>query len=252
MKPLLLLQTGSPPDEVVARHGDFDAMFLRMGNLIGKNIVVLNVERGQKLDAPSAYSGALITGSYAMVTDHEAWSERTAEWIRDAFRADLPMFGVCYGHQLMAYALGGDVDYLADGIEFGTHTLTLADDASRDPLLHDLPKTFDVNVLHSQTVSRLPDGTQVLASTRRDPHQILRYSDTALSVQFHPEFDGASMQTFVRLERANKPELPDQRGDDTPVATGLMGKWIEAVCNCSVTGRGSCVNRVLKSVKCKV
>ncbi|SCC18229.1 Glutamine amidotransferase class-I [Kosakonia oryziphila] len=82
----------------------------------------------------------------------------------------MPLFGVCYGHQLMAWALGGDVEYHPKGREAGT-----------------------------QTVTRLPEGASVLASSAHDNHQIVRYGPFAVSVQFHPEI----ATDLLRLNRAN-------------------------------------------------
>ncbi len=61
------------------------------------------------LPEPRHFSGAILTGSHSMVTDHEPWSERTAAWIPAVMAAGTPLLGICYGHQLIAYALGGDV-----------------------------------------------------------------------------------------------------------------------------------------------
>ena len=121
-----------------------------------------------------------------MATDLADWSERTAAWIGAALEADLPLLGVCYGHQLMAYALGGKVGDNPHGWERGLKTPTR--NSSRDPWLAPLPEAFQAWLSHRQSVLTPPPHAEVLARSDLDGCQILRYSPQALSVQFHPEF----------------------------------------------------------------
>jgi GMP synthase (glutamine-hydrolysing) len=77
-----------------------------------------------------------------MVTDRLAWSEKTAAWIRSAMAVEMPLFGICYGHQLMADALGGEVAYHPAGRETGCKAITLSAAGRTDPLLSDRPAHF--------------------------------------------------------------------------------------------------------------
>ncbi len=80
----------------------------------------------ETLPAPDSQTVAVMTGSWAMVTDRLAWSEKTAAWIRSAMAVEMPLFGICYGHQLMADALGGEVAYHPAGRETGCKAITLS------------------------------------------------------------------------------------------------------------------------------
>lgn len=108
-RPVLIIRTGRAPDAIRARHGDFPHWFRLATGVARERVQVIDVAAGEDLPKASEVAGALITGSAAMVTERANWSERTAGWIRDAMDHQLPMFGVCYGHQLMAHALGGRV-----------------------------------------------------------------------------------------------------------------------------------------------
>ncbi|MDR1529677.1 MAG: glutamine amidotransferase [Burkholderiales bacterium] len=227
-KPILILQTGDAAPIICKRHGNFDQMFIRLGELAGKHFHCVHVARNERLQPPRAYAGVVVTGSPAMVTEHLAWSENAALWLRAAFDARLPIFAVCYGHQLLAYALGGEVGDLQQGMEFGTRMITLTPEGSNDPLLVDTPVSFAVNLLHSQTVLVPPSGTRTLAYSAHDAHQILRYSDCVFSTQFHPEFDGATMSDYVALEREKAPTLPPQEATDTPDALAIMKRFFVA------------------------
>jgi GMP synthase (glutamine-hydrolysing) len=196
--PLLVIETGVPPRLVGERHGDFERMIRASTGLPAERIVVVKVCAGEELGPPSRYGAAVITGSAAMVTDQADWSERTAAWLRLAADAGLPMLGICFGHQLLAHALGGKVDYRSQGREVGTHTVSLAENAAAAcPLLEGLPAKFPAHLIHMQSVVALPPGAQVLASSDQEPYQLVQYGPNILSSQFHPEFDDAIMQTYL-------------------------------------------------------
>lgn len=201
MKPVVVIRTGRAPDSIRARHGDFPHWLRLACNLPSARLRVVDVVAGDTLPAPSEVAGALVTGSAAMVTERAGWSERTAGWIRNAMDAQLPMFGVCYGHQLMAHALGGRVDYLAGGREIGTLPIELASSSAGDPLAASLPTVFRAHTTHEQSVLETPPGTLVLARSARDPHHLLRYSAHAVSAQFHPEFNADVMRAYIQRKR---------------------------------------------------
>jgi GMP synthase (glutamine-hydrolysing) len=201
IKPILIVRTGRAPDAIRARHGDFPHWFRLGAGVPQRRLRVVDVERGEALPAAAQVAGAIITGSAAMVTERAAWSERTAAWIRDAMDAELPLFGVCYGHQLMAHALGGRVDYLPGGREIGTVPIEKLAPAGDDPLAATLPSRFRAHATHEQSVLEAPRGATVLARSERDPHHLLRYGRNAVSTQFHPEFNAEVMRAYIRRKR---------------------------------------------------
>lgn len=212
--PVLLVQMGRPPEEIQQAVGDQPAWFEQA---LKHPDVELNIVRpflGEPLPAPESFQAAVISGSWSMVTEHEAWSERTAEWVKTVVAAGTPLFGVCYGHQLMAYALGGKVDYHPQGSEVGQLPVALTEAGRDDPALSHLPESFPVFLSHAQSVLTLPPGAVCLASSAHDPHQIIRYTPNALSVQFHPEFTATVMNKIIAsrseqasLRRENKQAL---------------------------------------------
>lgn len=231
MKPVLIIRTGRAPDAIRARHGDFPHWF-RLGALLPpQRLHIVDVGAGDALPAPGTVAGALITGSAAMVTERAAWSERTAGWIRDAMDAELPLFGVCFGHQLMAHALGGRVDYLPGGREIGTRAIETLDAATRDPLATGLPTSFRAHTTHEQSVLEAPSGATVLARSARDPHQLLRYGPNALSTQFHPEFSADVMRAYIRRKCSDMhregadPQRCFREVAATPIARRLLQRF---------------------------
>ena len=196
--PLALIQLEVPPPQVVAQIGEQPRWFIDALALQPDEYVVIRPHRGEELPAYQQISGAILSGSWAMVTDHADWSERSAAWIRGALEAELPLLGVCYGHQLMAYALGGKVGDNPQGWERGLKSLTRS--AQQDALLAPLPAEFQAWLSHRQSVLTPPQNSQVLATSAQDGCQILRYSPQALSVQFHPEFTREIMSACLPAE----------------------------------------------------
>jgi GMP synthase (glutamine-hydrolysing) len=142
-------------------------------------------------------AGAVVMGSHAMVSDREDWSERTAYWVREVVQRGIPFLGICYGHQLLAHAMGGIVGFHPQGPEIGTRSIRLTPAAASDPLFSALPTAFLGHTTHSQSVLRLPLGTTVLARNDHEPHHGIRIGQRAWGVQFHPEFDGQIMGEYV-------------------------------------------------------
>lgn len=233
MRPLLLIQTGEAPDPIQAQFGGFADWFREAMRIEPAQMRVVRVDEGAPLPAPQAIAGAVITGSAAMVTERADWSERTACWIRDAMDAETPLFGVCYGHQLMAHALGGKVGWLPAGREIGTESITrLA--TSEIPGLRGLPPSFPAHTTHRQSVLAPPPGAHTLARSERDPHQLLRYTPHAVSTQFHPEFSAEHMRAYIdaRADTLHKEGLdPDAlRADvrETETARALLEGFAHA------------------------
>lgn len=185
---ITIIETGTPPEPVRIRCGQTADWFLAALARIGKKADIVRPYLGEKLPEPTSITAAIITGSWSMVTDREAWSEKTAAWIRQAMTFDIPLFGVCYGHQLMAHALGGIVGDNPYGGETGIADIELTPSGKRNLLLDNFPESFPACVFHRQSVLKPPQDGDILAVSEKDGCQILRYGTSAFSVQFHPEF----------------------------------------------------------------
>jgi GMP synthase (glutamine-hydrolysing) len=233
MRSLLLIQTGEAPDALCPQFGGFAQWFEDAMRLGPERLQVVRVDAGEPLPAPATVAGAVITGSAAMVTEHADWSERTAAWIRTAMQTQTPMYGVCYGHQLMADALGGTVGWLPAGREIGTRRISRRA-AVGAPLPAPLPASFPAHTTHRQSVLAPPPGAEVLARSALDPCQLLRYGPVALSSQFHPEFTAPIMRGYIaaradalRVEGQDPAALTAQVSD-TEAARALLEGFAHA------------------------
>ena len=198
--PLLIIETGKPLPSL-NRYGGFAHWIRVAAGLCEQQTRVVDVTAGQALPDVTEIAGVVISGSAAYVTDREDWSEATAAWLRQAVAAGLPVLGICYGHQLLAHALGGEVAFNPAGRESGTIALELHDSAAADPLFAGLPAVVPAHATHLQTVLVPPPGATVLARSARDNCQAFRIGERAWGVQFHPEFATHHMRGYLR-ERA--------------------------------------------------
>lgn len=216
-------------------RGDFEDWLRRSLGEAARHSVVIDVAQGETPPPPESLAGAIITGSHAMVTDRAEWSESLAGWLRHAVPTGLPVLGICYGHQLLAQALGGEVADLEPEPEVGTVCVALTEAGRRDPLFHDLPEKFPAHASHVQSARRLPAGAVHLASSDREPHHAFRVGPRAWGVQFHPEFDTDSMRAYVK-RWSDKPNAPKQDwtaiGDkvrETPEAALITARFARLV-----------------------
>ena len=197
MRPLLIIKTGEKLPSLAETPGDYEEWIAAGMRLGADDYRVVAPYRGEPLPDIEEVCGAVITGSGAMVTDGDAWIEATAAWLRQAHTDNLPILGICFGHQLLAQALGGSVDYNPAGVEVGTVEVTLNSEGQSDPLLGTLPTTFPAQLTHSQSVLALPPHAQLLAASMMEPHQAFRCGEQCWGIQFHPEFDEAIIARFI-------------------------------------------------------
>ena len=117
-----ILQTGRSPESTVQKHGDYDAFFKRYLEGRGFDFVTYAVVDGEFPKTPQCADGWLITGSRFGVYEDHNWITPLEEFLRETFVAERPIFGVCFGHQILAQALGGKVEEFSGGWSVGPTT----------------------------------------------------------------------------------------------------------------------------------
>jgi len=218
---LAILETGHPPGDLADHFGDYPTMFGRMlGD--GFDIDTFDVAAGELPTYPSAYDAYLITGSPAGVYDPLPWIEPLANFIRSAETSK--MVGICFGHQIMAEALGGRVEKSEKGWGAGLHRYSVV---RREPWL-DGEREVAVPASHQDQVVVQPPNTEIVASSAFTPYAALAWTDRpAVSFQFHPEFTRAFAKALIE-QRYDI--VPDPDGAiaslEAPNDSGQVAEWI--------------------------
>lgn len=194
---MLILKAGSTFASIRRRYGDFDAWILAYAGLNSETTRVVDAAKIGDLPMDGDFSGVIITGSHTMVTDRQKWIDHLSRWISEVARSNIPILGICFGHQLMARAMGGEVGYHPAGCEIGTVPVSLTPTGGSDSLLGSMPKMFPAHATHAQTVIRLPKKAHCLASNPFEPHHAFRIGRCAWGVQFHPEFSAEVMHAYI-------------------------------------------------------
>jgi GMP synthase (glutamine-hydrolysing) len=196
---LVILRTGDAVPSVAARRGDFfqwietTVRAVYPGELVEVDVRLVEPTE-ELLDA----RGFFVTGSSSSVTERAPWMLWTEAFLRKVVAANKPVLGICFGHQLIAQALGGMVVKNPRGREMGTVPVTLR---ANDPLFDGLARVFPINATHVDTVGALPEGAEVLADSVLEPTAAYRVG-SARCVQFHPEVDGDVMRGYIEARQA--------------------------------------------------
>ncbi|WP_424990681.1 type 1 glutamine amidotransferase [Fluviibacterium sp. S390] len=190
-----ILQTGRTPEELRARHGDYDDLFKRLLDGRGFEFVTYPVLDGVFPDAVTDADGWLITGSKFGTYEGHDWIPPLEDFLRRAFAAGVPIVGVCFGHQILAQALGGKVEKFAGGWSVGPTEYAGA-----------AGTTDCVMAWHQDQVTELPEGAEVIGSSDFCANAMLAYGNKALTVQPHPEFTAEFLTDLMAARRSVLPE----------------------------------------------
>ncbi len=236
MKTFYIINAGRTFPDVEEDFGDFDRWTLGVFGQLDVPVKVLFVDDpAMELPQVEMIAALAITGSHSMVTDREPWSETIIDWLPQIVVAGIPILGICYGHQMLARAMGGEVGYHPKGIEAGTRIIAALESAADDKLFRDLPKKFPGHTIHSQTVLRLPPGAVALAGNSHEHYHAVRYGENVWGVQFHPEFSPSVMMRYlsnmaVEIQRSGKdPRMLMNLVTDTPDAESLGRRFAKLV-----------------------
>jgi GMP synthase-like glutamine amidotransferase len=220
-----ILETGTPPEALQPRFGDYPAMFR---SLLGEDEQwrTYDVAAGALPERPEEQDAYVVTGSSAGVYDRDPWIAPLMEFLRGA-RGRARLVGICFGHQAMAEAFGGKVIKSPKGWGVGLHTYRVLE---HEPWM-DAADTVAAPASHQDQVVELPPGARIVAASAFSPFGMLEYGADAVSLQLHPEFDPAYAEALIEARRGTRYE--DDQADAAvaslhrPNDNARLGGWLK-------------------------
>ena len=209
---IAILETGVPPAGLDATYGTYSEMFAALLAREGRSFKVFKALDGELPVLDTCLKGVVITGSPAGVYEGDPWIVALIQWLR-ALHADIPVVGICFGHQVMAQAWGGHVEKSHRGWGVGLHEYEVRAHDLWQELAGTAVTKFACAVTHQDQVVQKPANAIVLAGSEFTPHGALYYTNRkGLSFQCHPEFcqDFASDLLISRRGIRIDPVLVDQ------------------------------------------
>jgi len=236
-KKIYVIKVGTTFPDTKREFGDFDLWTLKGLGRCNNAMRVIDVKHGDPLPDANECSGVVVTGSHDMVTDNLPWSVRIVEWIPLLLYKRIPFLGICYGHQLLAHAIGGKIGFHPGGTEIGTVEIKLLPECVDDPLFCSIPSAFSAHVTHRQTVILLPNRAVRLAMNTFEPNHAFRIGKCAWGVQFHPEYTADIMRSYIINEKRDllreginiRSVLDSVR--ETPEAASILKRFNEVIVN---------------------
>jgi GMP synthase-like glutamine amidotransferase len=204
MSHITIIETGLVGKPHRARYGTFPQMFQRMIRAADASarFETVSIVNGEPLPKPDTLQAILITGSAAGVYDEVDWIAPLEDFVRSAYTSRIPMVGVCFGHQLMAQALGGTVRKSDKGWGIGRHVYDIV---PGNGVIEG--ERIAVAASHQDQVIEPPPGARTIMFSAFTEHAGLLYgSGAALSVQPHPEFETGFAHVCCDLRMGRAPD----------------------------------------------
>jgi GMP synthase-like glutamine amidotransferase len=229
-----ILETGLLNETFVGHYDPYPVMFAALLDQAHKGFEyrTYSVIRGEMPESTNDCDGWLITGSRFGAYEKLGWMQALEEFIRKLYRDSVPLVGICFGHQIIAQALGGKVVKSDRGWGIGLHYYRI-DEAQE--WMDEFPEQVGIYAFHQDQVVTLPPQASVFSSSDFCPYAGLSYADSIISIQGHPEFEEdyelALINTFggnrvpqtVASEALEKIQEKGQKAD-----TKLLADWLAA------------------------
>jgi GMP synthase (glutamine-hydrolysing) len=203
---LAILETDVLRPALKPTYHSYGRMFTSLLNRVEFDgvIKVFEVIDGHYPDAIDDFDAFLITGSKHDAFSDDDWIVQLRTYCQAVFQAAKPMIGICFGHQLLAQALGGQAGRSGRGWGLGIMEYQINEDSDKSlPSFVDSPRPVTLLISHQDQVLRLPPGASTLLSNDFCPFAAYHIPDRVLCFQGHPEFDKPYQQTLLAYRKSD-------------------------------------------------
>tara|TARA_B100001250_G_C19751828_1_gene768096 strand:- start:436 stop:1158 length:723 start_codon:yes stop_codon:yes gene_type:complete len=223
-----ILQCDSTNLEFRSEHGNYPEMFISIFESVDRSLEfeVYDVQLNQYPKEIEECDAYLVTGSRFSVYDKNEWIWRLENYVIELHQRKHPLIGICFGHQIVAKALGGKTELAAKGWGVGVHKYSKT--LSKSWLTPDLDN-FSLIVSHQDQVTELPKGAELLAGSEFCPLAAFRIGEHVLTFQGHPEFskDYSKVLIVLRKEKlGNTVYVEGLKSLVNPIHSQIIIKWI--------------------------
>jgi GMP synthase-like glutamine amidotransferase len=219
-------------DHVEGRFARIDGGYREMfAALLGPHVPDLtftyyDVCHGVLPPAPDACDAYVCSGSRYSVYDQREWIAALGEFLRKLHGSGEPFVGICFGHQMLAHALGGQVTRAPRGWGVGVHEMAIV---GREPWMQPGQPACRLQYMHGDQVLKLPPESKVLARSEHCEVAMFRVGRTMLGIEGHPEFSSAFNEALIRARRDRIGAATADRaleGINGPTDSSVVGRWM--------------------------
>ena len=224
-----ILNAIHPQKSVINWGGSPTDAYIRFFQNAGGPLVFTGYEVAQGqlpalLDECDAY---VITGSSNGVYDLDAWIPDLIQFIRDSYQAGKKLVGICFGHQILAHALGGHAEKSVKGWGLGLKSFSIS---QPKPWMTDVPEECMLHFAHQDQVVTLPPQAELLGGNAFCPNAFFVLADQVLGIQGHPEFSRSMMDDLLApMRKELEPEVHETAVASLSQGTPdneLVGQWL--------------------------
>jgi GMP synthase-like glutamine amidotransferase len=213
------------PDQYAGISGDYQTLVSGMFSNRDISLEVFDSHLGSLPLDVAVFDGIIISGSRHSVYEDERWIRDLEAFAREVVDSTTPVFGICFGHQLLARALGGVVEQAEGGWGVGVHAMRVLE---HRPWMEPDREALKLVMSHQDQVVELPNNATVLGSSDHCENYLVEFTETAVGIQGHPEFPLA----FAEVLYEDKRELVGSLADDAiaslaiPADSDIVSTWM--------------------------